>query len=427
MPSKKSNGQKRGAGVASSGGSAKMVAKPKEAPAPAVAAAAPSSAAAPRAEAATAPPVAKPVEVATKKSDMFDWDDLEASEAPEASGKKLELEAAVQEALPPAPVELAEAAVAPEGAKPPAPVELPSAAVAPDEAKPPAPVELPTAAPAIAEVAPEEAKPLAPVELATPAAAGDFRQCSPECWVTLHSRFGQRPAGEEKKETSSDQVGAKQSKSKDDKEEPKVEQAEASQPPAGSPGSDSEGSATRTGGTNTPIMAQSRTGSNSDLDAGAAAPRTCRVNFVCDSTQPGECLALIGSDVALGAWDTGKAVILTTSAAAFPTWSADIPAPAAGSEFKLVISRGNGNVSWEPIAGNRTWPSAVVADPIAVTGSECHEKALVGVCQRKILIADLWPGADTKVRDLLSTAAQMQRKGAVSLATSPAMSPAMPG
>jgi len=133
-------------------------------------------------------------------------------------------------------------------------------------------------------------------------------------------------------------------------------------------GLDSEGGATRTGGTNTPNV-HSQAGSHSDLaSADLGTPRKCHVSVVCDSTKPGECLALIGEDPALGSWDTQKVVQLTTSAESFPTWSADIPAPAAGSQFKLVITRGNGDVSWEPIDGNRTWPSGALSGPIASYG-----------------------------------------------------------
>mmetsp|Transcript_47819 Transcript_47819/g.120557 ORF Transcript_47819/g.120557 Transcript_47819/m.120557 type:complete len:477 (+) Transcript_47819:107-1537(+) len=135
-------------------------------------------------------------------------------------------------------------------------------------------------------------------------------------------------------------------------------------------GSDSEGGATRSGGANTPTV-HSHVSSHSDLisaDVGSGEPQLCHVSFDCSCTQPGECLALTGEDPALGGWDMQKVVQLTTSAASFPIWSGSIAAPAVGSEFKLVISRGNGNVSWEPIAANRTWPSGTFAGPIASYG-----------------------------------------------------------
>lgn len=93
---------------------------------------------------------------------------------------------------------------------------------------------------------------------------------------------------------------------------------------------------------------------NSSTDAPQSS--MCCVRATCDFTKPGESLALIGGDAALGAWNTKEAVILSTSAESFPTWSGKVMKPAAGAEFKLIIVRADGSIMWEPIEGNRTWP-----------------------------------------------------------------------
>jgi len=141
----------------------------------------------------------------------------------------------------------------------------------------------------------------------------------------------------------------------------------------GSAASDSESGFTRTPGSTWPSM-PSRDASGLDLPSlptqiVPSRPQTCCVSFVCDSTQHGECLALVGADPILGGWDVQKAVRLTTSAASFPTWSCDIMLPEAGSEFKLVILRErHGDTSWEPIPGNRVWPHEMPSSPLAVFG-----------------------------------------------------------
>jgi len=95
----------------------------------------------------------------------------------------------------------------------------------------------------------------------------------------------------------------------------------------------------------------------------------CRVSAVCSSTEPGQVLALVGSDPALGAWDTAKALELVTSAETFPTWSVDVhDALGPGVEFKLIIKSADGVVTWEPMEHNRTWAS--VPDMISATWGE---------------------------------------------------------
>jgi len=136
--------------------------------------------------------------------------------------------------------------------------------------------------------------------------------------------------------------------------------------------SDSEGGSTQSGGSAAPTT-PSREPSGPSLapaadEAAHDMPQTGRIAFVCDSTQPGQCLALVGADPVLGGWDVQKAVRLTTSASAFPTWSGEVELPAAGSEFKLVIVSDSGEVSWEPISGNRIWPADVTSTPLVMFG-----------------------------------------------------------
>jgi hypothetical protein len=110
------------------------------------------------------------------------------------------------------------------------------------------------------------------------------------------------------------------------------------------------------------------TGGSVDTPRSHSGSDTWHVSFVCDSTKPGDCLAIVGSDPAFGNWNLGKAVRLTTSGDSWPIWSGDVPAVAPGSEFKLVIASSGGNVSWEPIDGNRTWPSSLPSGTLATFG-----------------------------------------------------------
>merc|ERR1719277_2596294 len=88
---------------------------------------------------------------------------------------------------------------------------------------------------------------------------------------------------------------------------------------------------------------------------GVISDTLCHITVVCGETKPGQSVGIVGSDPALGAWNTSKAVVLSTSPQAFPVWEATLHAPVAGSEFKFVIL-GSSGVAWEPFANNRRWP-----------------------------------------------------------------------
>mmetsp|Transcript_152899 Transcript_152899/g.490500 ORF Transcript_152899/g.490500 Transcript_152899/m.490500 type:complete len:343 (+) Transcript_152899:83-1111(+) len=113
-------------------------------------------------------------------------------------------------------------------------------------------------------------------------------------------------------------------------------------------------------------LARTCTGGSGSSPRSNAGPEICHVTVVCESTQPGDCVALVGSGPALGDWDISKAVRLSTSADSWPAWSGELPVPTAGSEFKVVIIRGT-EVVWEPIPDNRTWPTAI-RDTLATFG-----------------------------------------------------------
>lgn len=81
-----------------------------------------------------------------------------------------------------------------------------------------------------------------------------------------------------------------------------------------------------------------------------------RLEVNCE-TQLGQTLALSGEDPSLGEWEPSKASSFTTSEAQYPTWSIEIPVPIGGSSFKLLLRSDNGEVVWEPLEGNRRWPS----------------------------------------------------------------------
>jgi isoamylase len=77
----------------------------------------------------------------------------------------------------------------------------------------------------------------------------------------------------------------------------------------------------------------------------------------CDSSQPGEVVAIVGSCNSLGDWDPGRAVVCTTSAEEFPIWSSEIvqipvtqiPGQNCKFDFKLLL-RGEdiyNDVRWE--------------------------------------------------------------------------------
>jgi len=79
-----------------------------------------------------------------------------------------------------------------------------------------------------------------------------------------------------------------------------------------------------------------------------------RLEVLCEDTQPGESLCVLGSHPL--SWDVALCPRLVTNSSSFPCWYVDLPVISPGSEFKLAIEQ-HGVLRWEPIDGNRLWPT----------------------------------------------------------------------
>lgn len=95
----------------------------------------------------------------------------------------------------------------------------------------------------------------------------------------------------------------------------------------------------------------------------------CRVEVRCGCTGFGDRLGLVGASSELGNWDPTRAVVLQTTAEAFPIWHAEIPRAVIGTEFKFVIIPQAGCATWESVP-NRYWPESSL-------NSELHECVLM--------------------------------------------------
>jgi len=77
----------------------------------------------------------------------------------------------------------------------------------------------------------------------------------------------------------------------------------------------------------------------------------------CEATRPGDSLVLVGGPEEMGGWDAHRALVLTTDAASFPSWSTEVSLPSQKVgmqvEYKYVIRRGGGLVQWESFVHNR--------------------------------------------------------------------------
>ncbi|AUG76232.1 alpha-amylase [Kitasatospora sp. MMS16-BH015] len=95
--------------------------------------------------------------------------------------------------------------------------------------------------------------------------------------------------------------------------------------------------------------------SSSPSSSPSTSPSTGQVNETFHETRTttsGQSVYLTGSLPALGGWDTGKAIPL--SSAGYPVWSGTVSLPAGTAfEYKYVLKDSAGNVTWEP-GGNHT-------------------------------------------------------------------------
>ncbi|MFG2825424.1 carbohydrate-binding module family 20 domain-containing protein [Kitasatospora sp. NPDC048365] len=83
--------------------------------------------------------------------------------------------------------------------------------------------------------------------------------------------------------------------------------------------------------------------------AHAAGSGDATVTFKLNATTDyGDTVLLAGSSPELGAWDTAKAVPLTTDARAYPTWSATVRITPGGSvQYKYLKRTAAGDLTWE--------------------------------------------------------------------------------
>jgi len=71
------------------------------------------------------------------------------------------------------------------------------------------------------------------------------------------------------------------------------------------------------------------------------------------STVVGQNIYLVGSHAALGNWNTGAAILL--SSASYPKWSVTLSLPGSTVlEYKYIKKDGSGNVTWESGANRST-------------------------------------------------------------------------
>eukprot|EP00916_Digyalum_oweni_P005023 GHVL01008953.1.p1 GENE.GHVL01008953.1~~GHVL01008953.1.p1 ORF type:complete len:214 (+),score=48.72 GHVL01008953.1:33-674(+) len=90
--------------------------------------------------------------------------------------------------------------------------------------------------------------------------------------------------------------------------------------------------------------------------------RTCtrraRFECSCTETQPGDSLLLVGGHPSLGHWNAEQGCLLITDETTFPKWSTqgsiEMSKGADPVEYKYLIRRRNGLISWETFTGNRS-------------------------------------------------------------------------
>ncbi|MEV6795793.1 carbohydrate-binding module family 20 domain-containing protein [Streptomyces sp. NPDC051320] len=113
----------------------------------------------------------------------------------------------------------------------------------------------------------------------------------------------------------------------------------------------SDGTFTATIGSNDAIALYAAS-SCAGTGGGTTDPATGASFAVNATTVMGQNIYVTGSNVALGNWDTGKALLL--SSASYPVWKLTVPMAAGTSfEYKYIRKDSSGNVTWES-GSNRT-------------------------------------------------------------------------
>jgi HKD family nuclease len=90
-----------------------------------------------------------------------------------------------------------------------------------------------------------------------------------------------------------------------------------------------------------------------DLPNPVGAPMSVRARGYCDGTKYGDTLVLVGDQPELGNWDPQEGLWL--SGTSWPTWTGELQLRSgARVEYKLVVLRKDGSVTWES-GGNRSF------------------------------------------------------------------------
>lgn len=112
------------------------------------------------------------------------------------------------------------------------------------------------------------------------------------------------------------------------------------------------------------------------------------------NTQPGDAVALVGDDPALGAWDPAAGLQLRTSESTFPSWTGRLTLPAGTqAHFKAVVVSAAGEVRWE-LGSDRV----LAADPAGTpTLVDVTFRDQVEVTVTASLATALPPGAELRL------------------------------
>ncbi|CAE7584115.1 CPK2 [Symbiodinium sp. CCMP2592] len=104
-----------------------------------------------------------------------------------------------------------------------------------------------------------------------------------------------------------------------------------------------------------------RRGQSRDLTGGVSEEFLLPQNI----QKEGDDVCLVGASPALGNWDPSRALQLNTGPSLWPRWAKEV-ALAQGTECKLIIRRRGGQVEWEGLTGNRSWPAAAPASTVSM-------------------------------------------------------------